>query len=851
MKRLGCAVSAAVLIGCAPDVAVDGTATATSAALTLEPAVVCGDGRRMNGEECDDGNIADGDGCSSACTLEGLLASGVEVPVCGDAQVGFSEECDDGNLVGGDGCSATCEVEPGFTCTTLTIEGGIVVSSCTANPAGCGDATRDVGEQCDDGNLVSGDGCSTTCLVEDGFTCVGKVGGLSSCSDGGCGNGVLSLREGCDDGNVTGGDGCSATCAVEIGWSCVAVPRPCGGDVCTPPLISICEMSDGCGDRNRRVGEQCDDGNVVDGDGCTAGCLLEDGFTCFDVVSSVPQDAPPSYTRCEPRGCGDGMTRASEGEACDDWNLVSGDGCSSACELEPGFVCEGVNVMARPEVQGERTVCTSASCGDGGLDPGEACDNGPDNGSPGYCARDCSGRLPAQLVELDGYALTAFPDLIAIIDGITLPEPICVDHAPDEGRFQERLDFLYDNDFLLGRVYVAREAFVVDNPLIVFDADPASIGDREALSARTSRTDVVYGSVEVHEGEAFVGSIVAAPRPGECQWCGRGGMSLTDDFCVDPGGAPVGTGPTPGCSEGLTCPEGRFVPERAVTLGLMDVPGDPIGDQPMLTFSCDRGCMIAGPVELCAEPNVDVPELPEGERCFSDSIVDLRVCEQLGAVPISGSILNCGACEGRTDGECVVLGAAEVPEYDLGCMFAACDELSPTRCCSTGDTAGLGDVTSLDADLAWLACGLDSEKSGCDLLRIPPSLMPEGAASETLVQCQPLTGDPPRGAGDEDECRFCDRGLGNKCLPGRVPRDLGLARYSGESFAPRPSENDGNEELRRLVQSELGRRFGADPRRMDGGMDPVALSTGEMVFEAADVEFPSRGVPLSFTRSYR
>ena len=30
----------------------------------------CGDGILANGEECDDDNIEDGDGCSSICTVE-------------------------------------------------------------------------------------------------------------------------------------------------------------------------------------------------------------------------------------------------------------------------------------------------------------------------------------------------------------------------------------------------------------------------------------------------------------------------------------------------------------------------------------------------------------------------------------------------------------------------------------------------------------------------------------------------------------------------------------------------------------------------------------------------------------
>ena len=42
-----------------------------SAAMCV-PAGVCGDATVGAGEECDDGNTASGDGCSSTCTDEGL-----------------------------------------------------------------------------------------------------------------------------------------------------------------------------------------------------------------------------------------------------------------------------------------------------------------------------------------------------------------------------------------------------------------------------------------------------------------------------------------------------------------------------------------------------------------------------------------------------------------------------------------------------------------------------------------------------------------------------------------------------------------------------------------------------------
>ena len=60
----------------------------------------CGDGTVDAGEDCDDGNAVDGDGCNADCTVAG----------CGDHVVQPDEACDDGNLVDGDGCDADCTV---------------------------------------------------------------------------------------------------------------------------------------------------------------------------------------------------------------------------------------------------------------------------------------------------------------------------------------------------------------------------------------------------------------------------------------------------------------------------------------------------------------------------------------------------------------------------------------------------------------------------------------------------------------------------------------------------------------------------------------------------------------------
>src|SRR5262245_12609605 len=59
----------------------------------------CGNGMVDPGEQCDYGNIPDGDRCSSQCRAE----------VCGNHSLDMGEVCDDGNTLNGDGCSADCK----------------------------------------------------------------------------------------------------------------------------------------------------------------------------------------------------------------------------------------------------------------------------------------------------------------------------------------------------------------------------------------------------------------------------------------------------------------------------------------------------------------------------------------------------------------------------------------------------------------------------------------------------------------------------------------------------------------------------------------------------------------------
>ncbi|MFH1358968.1 MAG: DUF4215 domain-containing protein [archaeon] len=69
------------------------------------PEPVCGNNLLETGEECDDSNLVNGDGCDSSCKIE------IPVIVCGNSILEAGETCDDGNLINGDGCSSECKIE--------------------------------------------------------------------------------------------------------------------------------------------------------------------------------------------------------------------------------------------------------------------------------------------------------------------------------------------------------------------------------------------------------------------------------------------------------------------------------------------------------------------------------------------------------------------------------------------------------------------------------------------------------------------------------------------------------------------------------------------------------------------
>ena len=285
--------------------------TLTSQVITLAVSSACGDGFVNDPVEvCDDGNLSTGDGCNAACLLEvgepctddtdcasNRCNMAAMPPICappmgcGNGLLEAGEGCDDGNNMNGDGCTAACEIEDGNPCVA---DGECASGVCDMNevppicePAGsCGNGVIDAGESCDDGNLMTGDGCSSVCLLEDGEPCTDNAQCVSAICDSvdsnscepanTCGNGALEAGEACDDGNASAGDGCNPQCLLELGAGPCNNGAQCGSGVCnTMAAAPVCAVPVGCGNGVLNDNEVCDDGNLLPGDGCSDSCTLK------------------------------------------------------------------------------------------------------------------------------------------------------------------------------------------------------------------------------------------------------------------------------------------------------------------------------------------------------------------------------------------------------------------------------------------------------------------------------------------------------------------------------------------------------------------------------------------------
>ncbi|MCX5742749.1 MAG: Ig-like domain-containing protein [Proteobacteria bacterium] len=85
---------------------------------------------------------------------------------------------DDVNFGGNGECLHLVNAASEWNDTNCNITSFVVGRVCEAEVVSCGDAVREIGEACDDGNRTAGDGCSATCAIEPltRFTFTGALG---------------------------------------------------------------------------------------------------------------------------------------------------------------------------------------------------------------------------------------------------------------------------------------------------------------------------------------------------------------------------------------------------------------------------------------------------------------------------------------------------------------------------------------------------------------------------------------------------------------------------------------------------------------------------------------------------
>lgn len=368
---------------------------------------LCGNAHMDPGEVCDDGNNLPGDGCSPDCKSD---------EKCGNGTLDTPIKDDKGVLVRSDPRNEDCD-------TPLAIDpntGKFCSAACKFEVCGNGVTDKEVGEVCDDGNTVGGDGCSADCKSTEQ-----------------CGNGILDQpirdanghpdladprNEICDDHNTMDGDGCAHDC----------------------------RSTENCGNGKIDPGEECDDGKAPDGSSnnaddrdCRSDCVLNrcgdgrpnlkgshkeecDGGPLLPDHNrgATPTERADCNADCTAPHCGDGKVNHSfltpDGpEQCDNGaaNSEHAD-CTNNCQIN---VCgdnhvntdgplhkEGCDDGNRIDTDNCTNACILKSCGDGIVGPGEECDLGPNNSDTGACLKNCmiavcgDGKVETNVEECDG-----------------------------------------------------------------------------------------------------------------------------------------------------------------------------------------------------------------------------------------------------------------------------------------------------------------------------------------------------------------------------------------------------------------------------------------------------------------
>ena len=204
-----------------------------------------------------------------------VLGVKIKPPACGDGILQVGEQCDDSNLTSGDGCSTTCGLEGNFIPETEPND-----TQLTSNPLGAADGLIGSISPIGDQDYFSFD------IVTPGSSVFVEVtDGLNGCPSGfdstltlfNPGNVMISSV---DDGGIAK---CSRISPATTSTAANMAPGKyrvrveySGNTVAVASyVVKIKVVLPSCGDAVIQPGEQCDDGNLAAGDGCGSTCQAE------------------------------------------------------------------------------------------------------------------------------------------------------------------------------------------------------------------------------------------------------------------------------------------------------------------------------------------------------------------------------------------------------------------------------------------------------------------------------------------------------------------------------------------------------------------------------------------------
>ncbi len=436
--------------------------------------------------------------------------------------------------------------------------------------------------------------------------------------------------------------------------------------------IALC-----CGNGRLDAGEQCDDGNTLHCDGCTAGCSIEPTPACASDGNTCTEDCSPTLG-CRPTRLPDGTACPDEGSVCTTdacrtgvcrhtTTLVCNDGL--ACTGDWCHATNGCMTIAYDSRCDDGIECTTNRCdleaGCMALPRDELCDDSV------ACTADACN--PAS-------GCTVTPDHARCDDGVACTAGICdltegCRQTPDNSRCSDGVTCTVDTcDALLGCASAANDALCADAFSCTANRCDASEGclvttddtlcsDTNACTLNSCSPSAGCTSTAVAAGSACDDGSVCTQTDACSGIVCQGSNSLS---CDDQDRCTVDRcDPLTACGHAESpalCPCSNGGQPLAVGTACVDGSGCTVGD------TCNGAGTCTAGVE---------PECSDGDSCTSDS------CS--GGRCVHADDLCLADCTGATDGTPCSDGALCAAG---SCLGGACTTL-PMSCDDSDQCNGL------------------------------------------------------------------------------------------------------------------------------------------------------------------